>query len=140
MTPLLELEYTEGSVKFSPPLLDSSDAPEDGKRDRLFIEGDNPSWVSGMASVTKTVSDVVVGRMTEIGDVSALMMGRSGDVHHVWVLLKTWTSEVRKTVYEAQVDLVKRLRGFDLDFYVVPAEHGERPTDLVSDIHVIYPL
>jgi len=95
-------------------------------------------WFSGMTRVPQTVSDLVKAQLETLPHVRAVLMGCSGEVHHVWVLIDDWTQTGRKAVYSAQKDLVAKLRGFDLDFYVVAADSGEEPAELVSDIPVIF--
>lgn len=99
---------------------------------------DGPWRFSGMGRVPENISDVIVDRISKIAHVKAILMGRSGDVHHVWTLLDIWSAAERRTVYEAQKDLLTMLNGFDLDFYVVDAEGSENLRELVSDIPIVW--
>ena len=65
-------------------------------------------------------------------------MGRSGDVYHVWTMIDEWTVSGRKAVYAAQKELLVKLKGFDLDFYVVALDDGGSPEGLVSDIRPVF--
>jgi hypothetical protein len=91
-----------------------------------------------MVKAAETMSCFITDRLKEIDHVQAVLIGRSGDVHHVWVMTKEWTSAGRKEIYAAQRDLLKKLNGFEMDFYVVPFEPGMKPGDFVSDIPVMY--
>lgn len=93
---------------------------------------------SGMVRVPENISDVIVNRISKIAHVKAILMGRSGDVHHVWTMMNVWSAAERRAVYEAQKDLLTKLKGFELDFYVVGAEEDENPRELVSDIPIIW--
>jgi hypothetical protein len=95
-------------------------------------------WASGMTKVPENISDVIVDRLREFTHVRAILMGRSGTVHHVWTMIDDWTHSGRKAVYGAQRELLKKLKGFDLDFYVVALDEGMKPEELVSDIPVVF--
>lgn len=95
-------------------------------------------WFSGMAKVPENISDVIVDRLRLIAHVKAVLMGRSGDVYHVWTMIDEWTVAGRKAVYAAQKELLAKLKGFDLDFYVVPLDDGGSPEGLVSDIPTVF--
>jgi hypothetical protein len=101
-----------------------------------FIE-DN-WWFSGMVKVPENISDVIVNRLQEIAHVKAVLMGKSGEVYHVWTMIDEWTPAGRKAVYSAQRELLTKLRGFDLDFYVVALDDGMSPDGLVSDIPAVF--
>ena len=93
-----------------------------------------------MAKVPDHISDVLVKRLTEIPNVKAIRMGRSGDVYHVWTMIRNWTAADRKQVYAAQKELLSKLNGFDLDFYVVKLDATTHPDELVSDIPTVFPV
>jgi len=93
---------------------------------------------AGMAKAPQNISDVIVNRLSEIAHAKAVLMGKSGDVYHVWTMIDEWTLDGRKAVYAAQKELLLKLSGFDLDFYVVPIEEGVSPSELVSDIPVVF--
>lgn len=137
----LKVEYPESKDLF---IVAASSADKEIKDLRseehtIFLNADeHHQWVPGMATVQKTVSDVIVERLQKIEHVSAILMGRSGDVYHVWTMITNWTSAGRKAVYAAQRELVKSLEGLNLDFYVVAADHNEMPNDLVSGIPVVF--
>ena len=95
-------------------------------------------WFTGMAKVPENISDVIVNRLQEITHVKAVLMGRSGEVYHVWTMIGEWTVAGRKAVYVAQKELLAKLGGFELDFYVVPLENGESPEALVSEIPTVF--
>ena len=91
-----------------------------------------------MAKVPDNISDVIVQRLSEISNVQAVLMGRSGDVYHVWSMIRNWTAIDRRAVYAAQKDLLVKLNGFDLDFYVVRLDESVTPDALVSDIPLVF--
>jgi hypothetical protein len=95
-------------------------------------------WASGMTKVPENISDVIVNRLQELTHVKAILMGRSGEVYHVWTMIDDWTQSGRKAVYTAQRELLAKLKGFDLDFYVVALDGGSKPEELVSDIPVVF--
>lgn len=95
-------------------------------------------WFTGMTKAPENISDVIVNRLREIAHVKAVLMGRSGEVYHVWTMIDEWTIGGRKAVYAAQKELLAKLKGFDLDFYVVPLDNGESPDTLVSEIPTIF--
>lgn len=109
------------------------------KQETTFAYNHDP-WFSGMAKVSQTISDVIVKKLTEISNVKAIRMGRSGDIYHVWTLIQNWTAADRKNVYAAQKELLIRLNGFDLDFYVVKLDANTTPDELVSDIPAVFPV
>jgi hypothetical protein len=96
-------------------------------------------WISGMTKVPENISDVIVNRLQELTQVKAVLMGRSGEIYHVWTMIDDWTRGGRKAVYAAQRELLQKLRGFDLDFYVVPLDSGMKPEELVSGIPIVFP-
>jgi hypothetical protein len=103
-----------------------------------IIEDRDKWWFTGMAKVPENISDVLVNRLREIAHVRAVLMGRSGEVYHVWTMIDEWTVLGRKAVYAAQRELLAKLKGFDIDFYVVPIDEGESPEALVSAIPKVF--
>lgn len=95
-------------------------------------------WFSGMSKVSENISDVIVDRLREIAHVRVVLMGQSADVFHVWTIIDEWSAAGRKAVYAAQKELLARLCGFDIDFYVVPLNDGESPSELVSGIPKVF--
>lgn len=95
-------------------------------------------WFSGMTKVPQSISDVIVGKLKEMPHVQAVLVGRSGEVYHVWTMIADWTVAGRRAVYAAQKELLAKLSGFELDFYVVPLDEGESPAGLVSDIPIVW--
>ena len=95
-------------------------------------------WFTGMAKVPENISDVIVNRLRAIGHVNAVLMGRSGEVYHIWTMIDDWTVAGRKAVYAAQKELLAKLGGFDIDFYVVPLDDGGSPKELVSEIPTVF--
>ena len=91
-----------------------------------------------MAKVPENISDVIVNRLREISNVQAVLMGRSGEVYHVWTMIRDWTATDRRAVYAAQKELLAKLKGFDLDFYVVRLDESVTPDALVSDIPLVF--
>lgn len=101
---------------------------------------DHDLWFSGMQNAPDNISDVIVTRLAKIPNVHAIRMGRSGDVYHIWTMIGNWTATDRKDVYAAQRDLLNKLQGFDLDFYVVKLDANASPDELVSDIPMVFPI
>lgn len=136
-----ELDFS-GDGRMSLPSLVGSTLSAEGeaRSDELttFVDPDLCFW--GMAKVAENISDVIVKRLTELPNVKAIRMGRSGDVYHVWTMVENWTAADRKAVYAAQRDLLCRLTGFELDFYVVKLDANTSPDELVSDIPTVFPL
>jgi len=93
---------------------------------------------SGMTRAPQDISDVIVHRLRELSNVKAVLMGRSGEVYHVWTMIENWTAADRKVVYAVQKELLSALNGFDLDFYVVKLDANVTPEELVSDIPMVY--
>lgn len=125
-----------------PPFLEATMSAEGEARSdqqTAFTE-ERDLWFSGMAKVPDRISDVLVKRLTEIPNVKAIRMGRSGDVYHVWTMILRWTAADRKEVYAAQKELLSKLNGFDLDFYVVNLDATTSPDELVSDIPIVFPV
>jgi hypothetical protein len=128
----------DGPVYF-PAFGEASFGNEQGaERELQTVLGEDKLWFSGMAKVPENISDVIVNRLQGIAHVKAVLMGRSGEVYHVWTMIDEWTLAGRKAVYAAQKELLAKLKGFDLDFYVVPLDDGESPEGLVSDIPTIF--
>lgn len=128
----------EGRVSLPLPLEATISAQAETRSDlqTTFVEHD--LWFSGMAKVPDNISDVIVQRLSEISNVQAVLMGRSGDVYHVWSMIRNWTAIDRRAVYAAQKDLLVKLNGFDLDFYVVRLDESVTPDALVSDIPLVF--
>jgi hypothetical protein len=95
-------------------------------------------WTSGMSHAPTYLSDIIVERLEEVPEVAAIMIGRSGEIYHVWSMIEPWNHEVRKSVYSAQKELLKMLKGFELDFYVVPLEEGTDPSVMVTQIPTVF--
>lgn len=130
----------EARMSLPPPSLGTTISAEAETRSApqtTFAEQD--LWFSGMAKVPENISDVIVNRLREIPNVQAVLMGRSGEVYHVWTMIRNWTAVHRRTVYTAQKELLSKLKGFDLDFYVVRLDEGVTPHTLVSDIPLVFP-
>lgn len=93
----------EGRVSLPPPSLGTTISAEAETRSApqtTFAEHD--LWFSGMAKVPENISDVIVNRLREISNVQAVLMGRSGEVYHVWTMIRDWTATDRRAVYAAQ--------------------------------------
>jgi hypothetical protein len=103
-----------------------------------FLQRESDLWLTGMAKVPDNISDVIVNKLQEIAHVKAVLMGRSGEVYHVWTMIDQWNVAGRKAVYTAQKELLLKLKGFDLDFYVVALDNDESPKDMVSDIPTVF--
>jgi hypothetical protein len=131
-----------GNRVIPPPILATEVLSKDARSESsgtIFVMGDAEThWSCGMATVPQTVVDVIVERLSLLSHVTALLVGRSENVYHIWVMINDWTASGRKSVYAAQRELVAKLEGLDLDFYVVAADHGERPDALVSDIPIVF--
>jgi hypothetical protein len=141
---ILDPDYaSEGKVFIPPPesLIETKVVGPEVRSDSCTttILMDSIWWASGMTKVPQNISDVIVNRLQEFPHVKAILMGRSGDVYHVWTMIDEWTPSGRRAVYGAQKELLKKLKGFDLDFYVVALDEGTNPKDLVSDIPVVFP-
>jgi len=134
-----DLDFTDdGRVFFStvPSLVIGG---EDAPVGEAHIPSTEESWwFSGMTKVPENISDVVVGRLEAIPHVKAVLMGRSGEVYHIWTMIDDWTVSGRRAVYAAQRELLARLGGFELDFYVVAIDEGESPESVVSDIPTVF--
>jgi hypothetical protein len=128
----------EGRISLPPSLGATISAEAETRTDpqTTFVEHD--LWFSGMAKVAENISDVIVNRLREISNVQAVLMGRSGEVYHVWTMIRNWTAMDRRAVYGAQKELLTKLNGFDLDFYVVRLDEGVTPDALVSDIPLVF--
>lgn len=93
---------------------------------------------TGMTKTPKTLSDIVAKHFSVLDNVQAVLAGESDDVLHVWVMIQDWTPDARREVYAIQKQLLKRLRGFNFDFYVIDLPEGTRPEDSVSGIPLIF--
>lgn len=100
--------------------------------------GRSISESSTMGTVPVSLAEYLTDRFSAIDNVRALMVGESDDIHHVWVLLDEWTSEHRKAIYAVQRDILRRMSGFNLDFYVVDIPAGTSPREMVSGIPIVY--
>ena len=94
--------------------------------------------LSGMAKTPQTLSDFVAKNFSALANVQAVLAGESGDVLHVWVMIRDWTPEARKEIYAIQRRVLKQLRGFNFDFYVIDLLEGTKPEESVSGIPVIF--
>jgi len=93
---------------------------------------------TGMAKTAQTLSSIVSNHFSELPSVQAVLAGESDDVLHVWVMIRDWTPDARKEVYAVQKTILRRLRGFNFDFYVIDLPEGTQPEDSVSGIPVIF--
>jgi len=138
-SPTHNLDFADDGRVFIPPFAQANfNLEQDAESELRTIFVENNWWFSGMAKVPENLSDVIVNRLKEIAHVKAVLMGRSGEVYHVWTMVDEWTVPGRKAVYAAQRELLAKLKGFDLDFYVVALDNGESPEGLVSDIPVVF--
>jgi hypothetical protein len=136
---VLDLEYPDPSGRFiSPPLEVTVGLGQEVQSGPQITFVETLSWFSAMTKVPENISDVIWKRLEEIAHVDAVLMGRSGDVYHVWVMTNEWNPASRKSVYAAQKELLIKLKGFDIDFYLVPLDKGARPEDLVSGIPIVF--
>lgn len=102
-----------------------------------FTYGELASF-SGMTKTAETLSEIVSKKFSTLDNVKAVLAGESDGVLHVWVMINDWTPEARKEVYAIQKQLLKQLRGFNFDFYVIDLPEGTQPEDSVSGIPVIF--
>jgi len=93
---------------------------------------------TGMTKTAETLTDIVSKNFAALDNVQAVLAGESDDVLHVWIMVRDWTPEARKEVYAVQKSILKRLRGFNFDFYVIDLPEGTRPEDSVSGIPLIF--
>jgi hypothetical protein len=91
---------------------------------------------SGMAKTPLSVSKFVSGSFAKLDHVLAVLAGESGDVLHVWIMIKDWTPHARKQVYEIQKTIMRQLEGLHFDFYVIDLPEGTTPEEMVSDIPI----
>lgn len=134
-----ELDFTTARQFLVSPRGDANVLLESAaQNDPSIMFANERTIFTGMTKVPENISDVIVNRLSEISHVRAVLMGQSGDVYHVWSMIDDWSMHGRKAVYTAQKELLSKLGGFDLDFYVVPIESGTSPTELVSDIPVVF--
>jgi hypothetical protein len=142
MSPVCEIEFPQKTqLFFVSPLSDSNVRLEEESESapHTTFAHDSDWLFPGMVSVPQDIRDVIVNQLRDVPHVKAILMGRSGEVHHVWTMLDEWTAMARKAVYAAQKDLLLKLKGFELDFYVVSLDEGEDPQALVSEIPVVWP-
>jgi hypothetical protein len=93
---------------------------------------------SGMAKTAVPVSNFVAESFSTLDNVQAVLAGESADVLHVWIMIDEWNPDARKQVYAIQKTIMKQLEGLHFDFYVIDLPHDTTPTDMVSDIPVIF--
>ncbi len=119
--PAQNLDFTGDGPLFIPVFPEAifNHEPSADNELQTVLVGDK-LWFSGMAKVPENISDVIVNRLREISHVKVVLMGQSGDVYHVWTMIDEWTAGGRKAVYAAQRELLAKLKGFEIDFYVVP--------------------
>lgn len=139
MSPTCELEYPETQFFSSPVSQGKVQLEHDGRSTPQTVFAWENDFRSTMVRSPQEISELIVSHLSGVAHVKAILMGRSGDVHHVWTMLDEWTAPARLAVYEVQRDLLAKLKGFELDFYVVAAENGEDPRELVSDIPLVWP-
>jgi len=138
-TSVLELDYPDGELLFQPLTETAVGLGQEAQSEpQTAFSAITRWWFSGMTKVPENISDVIAKRFQEIPHMKAILMGRSGDVYHVWAMIDEWTLAARKVVYAAQKELLVKLRGFEIDFYVVELDKGAKPEDLVSAIPVIF--
>jgi len=142
MSPLIhEFEFSMNNRLPVPLMFETTISGEgEGHSSPQLTFSDHDLWFSGMARVPRNISDVIVEKLTQNPNVSAIRIGRSGDVYHVWTMIRNWTAADRKAVYAAQKELLKKLQGFELDFYVVQLDAGTSSDELVSDIPMAFPV
>jgi hypothetical protein len=135
-----DFDFSMGRV-FLPPFLNATlSAEADSRSESRTSFAEEDLWFSGMAKVPENISDVIVNKLKQVDHVKAILMGRSGDVYHIWTLIDEWSASARKNVYGAQKELLRMLSGFELDFYVVPLDECAQPGAMVSDIPQIFPV
>jgi hypothetical protein len=139
-TSFQELDFQRDGRAAFPPLFGAVLCRESESRsDPQTTIAESDLWISGMAKVPENISDVIVNRLSSLSHVKAILMGRSGEVYHVWTMIDEWTATARKAVYAIQRELLVMLTGFELDFYVVGLDAGVKPESLVSDIPMVFP-
>lgn len=135
-----DFDYSMGRVLLPPFLKATISLEANGRSESqtAFVDVDDVLWFSGMAKAPENISDVIVNRLKKVDHVKAILMGRSGDVYHVWTMIDDWSAAGRKAVYSAQKELLTLLNGFELDFYVVPIDESAQPGAIVSDIPMVF--
>lgn len=132
-------DFPSGNPIFIPSFTEANFGHEqEAESEPRAVLVEDSLWFSGMAKVPENISDIIVNKLREMDHVKAVLMGRSGEVYHVWTMIDEWTIAGRKAVYAAQKELLAKLKGFDLDFYVVPLDDGGSPEELVSDIPTVF--
>jgi hypothetical protein len=133
------LDFSDNGPVFIPAFFETKvSLGEEVRSDLKTTFPEENWWFTGMAKASENISDVVVKRLKAIPHVKAILMGRSGDIYHVWTMIDEWTIGGRKAVYAAQKELLLKLKGFDLDFYVVALDDGGSPGGLVSEIPTVF--
>ena len=110
---------------------------EHGREVRQEVEITNSpvnQQFSKMHRVVETIADYIAQRFKVLANVRAVLVGKSGEVHHVWIMLNDWTAGHRKAVYAIQRDILSKLGDLNLDFYVIDIPEGVRPDEMVSGI------
>jgi hypothetical protein len=132
ITPFASVESCRNSVQLSVELNRETKVPIDA-----FSYAELASF-SGMTKTPETLSEIVSKNFSALDNVQAVLAGESDDVLHVWVMIRDWTPEARKKVYAIQKHLLKQMRGFNFDFYVIDLPEGTQPEDSVSGIPLIF--
>lgn len=86
----------------------------------------------------KEMADVIVEHLEPLEHVRCVMLGRSGSVYHAWVVTQKWTAEARREIYARQQLILDVLRGFEIDFYLLRLDAGERADGLSWGLPAIY--
>ena len=61
---------------------------------------------SKMHPIVETISDYIAQRFKALANVRAVLVGQSGEVYHVWIMLDAWTTDHRKAIYAIQRDIL----------------------------------
>lgn len=108
----------------------------------LKLQGTNwdslPPTFPSLFPAARHMVDLIVEALGNVPQVRRVLIGRSGEVYHVWTLTDKWTAESRRQIYDTQLGLLDDLRGFLLDFYVIRLDANDDVDSVAAGIPVVF--